>query len=221
MKKYLHVVVVLALGAPAMAQGVRQFCLEAECPGGGGCCSTDLMEVRFDTGAGLVDAVAGSMGATLSAVVSIDVKSEGIQGWSYAVKHDMSMLSISNVVSDNAGFLADFSGGFNVTVSAFGGADRKTGDAGIGQAVVLSFTMPKVLPQTDDITLAFATYTVDVVPGEGEMTLVEFANGELATASGGPAVSINLTVAGNTKVPGSVARTDDDAPEGPSRVNAL
>lgn len=209
----LSVVFVAAVALPPAS--AREFCgVVSKCSQGQDCCSEDTLEVVFDDGTSELKGVA--VGDTFKATVQIDVKSEGIQGWSYAIKHDKTILSVTDVSFEGADFLSEFSGGFNVTGKAFGckagtadaegkcgNADRTDPDRGIGQAVVLSFTMPKVLPQQDDISLAFATYSVDAeIPEDG--TLLEWAQTQLGTAEAGPPVDVNLTVSGQTKVPNQV-----------------
>ncbi len=212
MKRFLCSVITVALiglaaRTPLGAQEPRDFCAPANCPPGQDCCSEDLLEVKFANGSSTLEQESGDFTAT----VAIDVKSDGIQGFSYAIKHDKSILTINGTSTDNSNALIR-NANFNVHAKAFGCTnnrvdcpqrERTDPDRGLGHAVVLSFTMPVVLPVQDDIVLLTATYTVSGnLPEEG--TKIEWADGELATASGGPDVSLNLTVAGETRVPNQV-----------------
>jgi hypothetical protein len=221
MKKLLLSSLLCALLSPVVVVAQqRPLCDPASCPGGTQCCSDDLMEIRFLNAAGALggSSVTGTTGGVLNVAFTIDTKSEGIQGWSYAAKHDIALVKIDAVSEKNpvtqadAAFLANFSGGFKVLVKAFGGADRRQPDRGVGQAVVLSFVEPKVLPLADDITMAFATFTVTTAPAEGANTKIQFVDGELATAAGGPPVELNLTVAGETRRPRNVVEAQINGP---------
>ena len=194
----------LLLPVSAMAQ-LSDFCAPDDCPPNSDCCVPDVMKVRHGTFDAIGDfAKEANAGDTVNVVVSVDVVSDGIQGWSWAVKHDTNVLTVSEVAFEGANWQDVESGGFNVTVIAFGGADRDQANSGLGQAVVLSLLEDRRLPVMTDLTLASGTYTVANAVATGESSAIEFVDGELATASGGPPVDVNLTIAGSTSIPSQV-----------------
>jgi len=209
MSKYLISTLLLAfaLSTGLFAQQPRQFCDVAnDCPDGVNCCSDDLLKVRFQNEAGdiLGHEMEANVGETVKLVVTMDVTTVNIQGFSYAIKHDDNFLTIVDVVDTDAEYLAAFDQGFKILGSAFGGPDADIPDQGFGHGVALSFVLPKVLPVKNDLTLAFATYTVASAIPEGSSTQLLFVDEELATFMGGQAVALNYTVEGNSILPNTI-----------------
>ncbi len=133
-------------------------------------------------------------GEAVACTVGIATRAPGVQGWSYGVAHDASLLTLSAVTFDGTDAQGVFMGGFNQTrLIEEGGAN-----IGFIQAVVLTFGGDAQIP-TDQafFSLALASYTAGACPGgatEDVPAAIEFSE-ELAVP-GSPPVEINVTVSG-------------------------
>src|SRR5262245_42246847 len=82
----------------------RSYCDDADpankCPGHDGCCIDSSIEVTFyGTSQGILELEQFEAGAPIEAVIVMDVKERGIQGWSYGVENDAAILSVTSVTT--------------------------------------------------------------------------------------------------------------------------
>ena len=193
------------------AQEVQNFC------DGEANCIPDTMEVVFDaTGNSLITLGEGQ--ATIDVTVQTTTRSDGVQGWSYGLAHDGDSLSIADNACDGAGL--DYLCGtdaqaalvnpfFNVS-TAVGPAQNSP--AGFISAVVLSFIAPATLTSGQPNSLAKLTYNVDNVPADS--SLIRLADDELS--NNGPTVALNITVAGEAKLPTTLTHGQVNPPGAPA-----
>ena len=158
-------------------------------------CIDDTLEIVFENETSTFE---GSLfsGLRIPIEVVLDTHARGIQGWSYAVRHDADHLTLDADSVTTEGTLADPAAGvamppgFDSTMEVSGG---------FISAVVLSFTEPTELPVGKRNVICRAAYDVRRSPDPAG-TLIEIADGEIAPAES-PPVAINVTVAGVAKRP--------------------
>lgn len=192
-------------------ENVQVFCQ------GAANCIPDRMEVVFDsTGNSTLQLADGQ--ATIDVTVQTITQSAGVQGWSYGLAHDGNSLSIAPSACDGAGL--DYLCGTDAQaalVNPFFNVSTSVGAAvnspeGFISAVVLSFIAPATLTVGQTNTLAKLTYNVDAVPGES--TMIRLADDELS--NNGPTVALNITVAGEAKLPETLVHGQVLPPGGPA-----
>ena len=178
------------------AQQVENFCE------GAANCIPDRMEVVFDsTGNSALTLADGQ--ASFDVTVQTVSESDGVQGWSYGLAHDGDSYSIADSACDGAGL--DYLCGTEAEaalVNPFFNVSTRVGAAqnspeGFISAVVLSFIAPATLTVGQLNSLAKITYDVNNAPGED--TMIRLADDELS--NNGPTVALNITVAGEAKLP--------------------
>jgi hypothetical protein len=188
-------VILASLGSSSLAVE------ETLCTGGEKCVD-DVLSVRFTANntSALDGAIAGD---TIETSVQLDAKEALIEGFSYGVKHDKSILELVAATHEGADPLishgaTDTPPGADIKIILIG-QDR----LGFIQAVIMTSddNPPFELPVRDGIKIALATYKVSaVVPPAG--TKIEISN-EIRPAGSPPTVT-NLTVNGNSRQPKKV-----------------
>jgi hypothetical protein len=176
-------------------------------------CIESFLSIRFvETGTSEIHGVLP--GQEVRAVVTIDVKDEGISGFSYGVKHDPTLLSIPQPAADDptcdsAGTATgDFSGCNPTTTdtdwSGLGGevggwltVGPCEGNSGFYSARIFSLRKME-LPLGPGFSLARVTYRVLADPGP-DGTKLSFTD-ELNPV-GSPQVTVNLTQNGKSRRP--------------------
>jgi hypothetical protein len=218
MKRHAWLSVFLVLSATPLVLAVQEpFCtVPANCV-------DDVMSIRFaDNTSELTGAIVAQV---IPARVVIDVKSQftgtdcpkvnppdpnppttqctNLQGFSYGVKHDPAVLTLSNPTHKGVGL-------HSIITSApgEGGVDFKvtkaaTGNIGFIQAIVVTQDAdpPFDLPHEDGIVVALATYTVAKDPGTAG-TKIQFSND--ISPPNSPPTATNLTINGKSKQPKNV-----------------
>jgi len=194
------------------AQEVEQFC------DGAANCIPDTMEVLFDaTGNSSITLADGQ--ATLDVTVQTTTDSAGVQGWSYGLSHDGGSFTIAPTDCVDAGL--DYLCGtdaqaalvnpfFNVT-TAVGAAQNSP--EGLISAVVLSFIAPATLTAGQANSLAKLSYNIDNVPAD--TSVIRLVDDVLS--NNGPTVALNITVAGEAKLPTTLTH-GTVSPPGPDPV---
>lgn len=141
------------------------------------CCSEDVLEVTFPVGDKIDRSVYEysefTPGIPLDIAVVLDTSSEGIQGWSFTVRHDESALALDDASLTLEGTDAEEAlrePNFQVIRAVEGG---------FISAVVLSLTERAVLPTNRRNVLARATYTLQRDVGV-EGTSIELADVDLS-----------------------------------------
>ena len=189
------------------AQQVENFCE------GAANCIPDRMEVVFDsTGNSALTLADGQ--ASFDVTVQTVSESDGVQGWSYGLAHDGDSYSIADSACDGAGL--DYLCGTEAEaalVNPFFNVSTRVGAAqnspeGFISAVVLSFIAPATLTTGQTNSLAKLTYNVDAVPGAS--SLIRLADDELS--NNGPTVALNITVAGEAKLPATLVHAEVSPP---------
>jgi hypothetical protein len=177
----------------------RAFCDPAEsankCPGADCRCSEDVLAIRFGRTGGPILEVDDEPGLRIEATVVLETKSEGVQAWSYGVRHDGRALTIESVTTDgtDAGLL--LTGGINRT-----NLDPR---AGFISAVVLALGAVAELPLGTN-SLAKATYRLEGDARKaGKAGVALEITERLAIATSSP-TSINLAVRGRLIQPRSL-----------------
>ena len=211
MRACLPASAVLALGVlvPAHAQEkARIYCNEADpknkCPGADCVCVSDTFEVTFDgRSESVLDAGDLDPGATITVTVVMDTKSDHVQGWTYGVTHDTSLLELVSVTTEGTAARTVFQESLIVAldeVEQCADPDPRcaaTKEGGGWISVTLSpFAVVSELPIRRN-SLAIARYTLLRPPGPG--ALIQFT--DRLKKVGSPPVSITLTVGGRSRVP--------------------
>jgi hypothetical protein len=221
----LLLAVLVAGGLPAQEPAPRErpFCPREDV------CTDDRLEVVFE-GRGSVLEIEGFVpGTKVTATVVMDVKSDGVQGWSYGVRHDPEILRLVSGRLLIQGSCSDCIEPFLRPVLECVGADPRCTDrkegGGFINAVVLSLIEARSLDVGRN-ALALAEYELLADPGP-EGTFIEFTD-RLATKNSPPA-AINITVNGRSRAPrtvidGWVKRRDDPSfhrgdPDGDGRIS--
>jgi hypothetical protein len=141
-------------------------------------------------------------GDTVKATAGVVAREAGVQGWSYGIRHDASLLTIESATTEGTDVPSVFNAGFNQTAIVEQGGTK----AGFIQAIVLSLVAQAEVPVTDYFSMAAMSYTVskDACDGKsGDLkTTIEFTD-QLAV-KGGPPVELNLTILGIGIVPEKV-----------------
>ena len=166
-------------------------------------CIPEMLALRFGTKDGPRTHATLLDGDRVDAVVVLDTSTADIQGWSYGISHDPAILSLrpdSASLRDTdaeATLVAPF---FDVTTAVEGGEDYPPG---LISATVLSFSVPANLPTGQRNSLARAVYDVIGDLALGEHAFLRFEDNVLRNAPS-PPVAINLTVAGNARIPSTL-----------------
>jgi hypothetical protein len=141
----------------------------------------------------------------------MDVQSDGVQGWSYGVLHDDTVLTILDATTDGTDAARIWGGGsfgFDATshenvvtcaTSEPSCPDPKPG-GGFLSATVLSLRRTFELPAGKRSSIAFAEYQTTGKPFRE--SLIQFT--DRMAAKGSPPAAINVTVAGNARLPETV-----------------
>ena len=179
-------------------------------------CTATLSAQSFDLGfaADLGDppTISGAPGTSMEFSVDLTLTSadiagdEGPQGWSLGVTNTgVELVGVTTDGTVAADVNADPPGlrntGFEVTEVV--DPDRNGGVQGLVSAIVLSFTMPIVLPPNQTDVIAVATYEATIGDEESE-AMIEYANGLVGQ---GQPVDNNVTLEGASFAPnlGSMA----------------
>lgn len=190
---------------------VQVFCV------GAANCIPDRMEIIFDsTGNSTLQLVDGQ--ASIDVTVQTRTESDGVQGWSYGIAHDGNSFSIAD--SDCGGAGLDYICGTDAQaamVNPFFNVSTRVGanvnsPEGFISAVVLSFIAPATLTSGQINSMAKLTYNIDAMPGES--TMIRLADDELS--NNGPTVALNITVAGEAKLPETLVHGQVLPPGGPA-----
>jgi hypothetical protein len=207
----IFTILVLAHSAAAHAQEkVHAFCDEADpsnkCPGMDCRCVPDTLEITFD-GRSRSTLHAGHLepGAKITATVVLDTMSAQLQGWSYGVAHDESMLKLLSVTTEGTDWKMFMPGGFDPTsmekIQRCVDDDPRCANSRDGggwiSGTVLSLREHGELPLKRN-SLAVAEYTLLQRPGP-EGTTIELTDRLRKVNS--PPVAINFTIAGRTRIP--------------------
>jgi hypothetical protein len=159
-------------------------------------CIDDRLEVVFQNGGSDFEIDEFVPGTKVIATVVMDTKSDGVQGWSYGVRHDPEILRLVSGRLLIQGSCEDCSNPFLRPVFECVGADPRCTDrkegGGFINAVVLSLIEDRNLDVGRN-ALALAEYELLADPGP-EGTLIEFTD-RLALKNSPPA-AINITVRG-------------------------
>jgi hypothetical protein len=164
-------------------------------------CTDDRLEIVFEDGGSVLEIDDFGPGTKVTATVVMDVKSDGVQGWSYGVRHDPRILRF--VGAHLFIWSCDFCN--RITPSPlFECIDercsaRKEG-SGFISAMILSLIEARTLEVRRNTLLA-AEYELIADPGP-EGTFIEFTD-RLAREDGPPA-GINITVNGRSGSPRTV-----------------
>jgi hypothetical protein len=154
-------------------------------------------------------------GQKMKATVIMEVKSPAtdvadVQGWSYGVLHDDTVLTILTATTEGTDAATIPPGGIfgfdatskdNVVLCETNAASCPNPKDGGGflSAVVLSLRKPLELPAGKRNSIAFAEYeTIGKDPGAGG-TVIAFT--DRMAAKGSPPAAINITIAGNSRLP--------------------
>ena len=148
-------------------------------------------------------------GDSFTATVGLTARRAGVQGWSYGVKHDTSVLTIQSVTSAGTDVPSVFKNGFNQT-TLIEEEDSKTKtktNVGFIQAIVLSLSEKAEVPVSAFFSMAEAKYVVSKDACNGKSgdfkTKIEFT--EELGVPGSPPVDLNITVDGKSLVPADVS----------------
>ena len=206
---------VLLISAAMALLGMAPLYAQLEdnlCPGGDAGCSDDFLGITFEVaspqGTDLVEITgdncfaygAFEAGTRIGSVLTMATVSDSVQGYSLAVAHDESLLSITDddLIVDNTDTAAN-EGGFpfrNNKVVSGGYIVAEVLDISGGGAL-----LPPVAG--DDVnTLLRAYYTLNAEP-PAEGTMLRYSSGNLS-AEGSPPVAVVVTNAGNSLSPNGV-----------------
>jgi hypothetical protein len=202
MRRPLILLIALASAGALRAQEPvpreREWCLDPAL------CVDDRLEVVFEGGGSVLEIDEVIPGTKMRAIVVMDTKSDGVQGWSYSVRHDREVLRLVSGQLLIKG-MCDFCGDpFQSPVFECVDADprciaRKEG-GGFINAVVLALTDNTTL-EVGRNALAIAEYELSADPGT-EGTFLEFTD-RLARKNS-PPTAINITVSGRSRAPRTV-----------------
>jgi hypothetical protein len=165
-------------------------------------------------------------GDTLTATAGVVARADGVQGWSYGVKHDPNVLDIISATSEGTDVGSVFNGGFDqTTIVPDPVAEPDETKVGYFQAIVLSFLEEATVPVSDYFRMSAAEYKVkdDICEGREEnfTTKLEFTS-DLSLKPDdpeSPKIEINLTIGGIGIVPEKIVDAEPTimcaaAPEG-------
>jgi hypothetical protein len=174
-------------------------------------CTDDVLRIRFDaTGTSEIRGVRA--GDPIQARVTIDVKSDGIAGFAFAIEHDGALLEIPQPTSTEACEEGVEDSGCNPTLHGAhpileGAGDGRalfttvglTKEPGFFCAVVLAWVGNRYLPAgIDDLALCKVTYRAKAdLPAGG--TRIAFKDG--LTPPGAPPLTLSLTIYGDVGKP--------------------
>jgi hypothetical protein len=165
-------------------------------------CIPDSIEIEFDDNRySVIDLPAFEEGLVVDATVVFLTLSAQLQGWSYAVSHDPSVLEIvpGSLTVDGTDAGATINDGFNVAIPV-GSKDRDGEDpSGFISAVVLSFVERVHLPSPRRNSVARVSYRVIGEPGP-DGTSVRIEDNKLFNRPS-PPMAINLTAGGTAYLP--------------------
>jgi len=201
----------LLTGAVPAQERIRVICDPQdpgrECPGLECLCIDDTLEITFDGDtASNLSVDPARVGQPVTVTVMLETKSAPLQGWSYGVSHDETILVLEQVGTDGTDAKKAYQGGFDATtlerietcLEPQGRNCTKTRPGGGWiSALVLSLTQPAELPLGRN-SVARARYVLEELPGQGG-TQVRFTDRLLRTGS--PTIDINLTVDGKSRTP--------------------
>ena len=179
-------------------------------PGTDCACVVDTLEIVFDGKSdSILEAKEAAVGTKITATVMTETKSAEIQGWSYGVSHDETILMVLSATTEGTDAKKAFKGGFDATSNQKieqctvptdpKCAATKAGGGWIS-AVVLSLTEKAELPIQRN-SLAIAEYNVLKAPPAGG-TLIQIT--DRLKRMGSPPVAINFTIAGKSRLPEKV-----------------
>jgi hypothetical protein len=166
-------------------------------------CVDDTLEVTFD---GKTESnLKATVGMKVPVTVMMETVDAGVQGWSYGVTHDETILTLNMVTIDGTDAKAQFNQGFNATSMeniqrCTDPADTKctarVDGGGFISAVVLSLIESAELMVKRN-SLAISEYTVAKDAGAGTLIAV---TDRLAKKNSPPA-AINITIVGKSRSP--------------------
>ena len=163
------------------------------CPEGPAC-TDDALEIVFDSGSSTHGGPV-EVGTEVPIQVVMDARSTGIQGFSYAVKHDPEFLSLIPESVTTAGTILDpESPGAVVTDYHFDASNDVPG--GFISAVVLSLMEKREMPPGRN-GICRATYRVTAKP---ECSVIRIVHHQLRVP-GSPPVAVNITAYGRSLQP--------------------
>ena len=159
-------------------------------------CSEDALEIVFDSGTSTHQGPLG-IGAEIAVRVVLDTKSLEIQGYSWAVKHDPEVLSISpDRVTSKDTIIDPTSPETALGDSPF--VITRVVPGGFFGAVVLSMTAKAEMPLGRNVVCR-AAYVVRAAP---VCTVIRFVHLQLGNEQlASPRVSVNVTAGGLSKQP--------------------
>ena len=179
-------------------------------PGTDCACVVDTLEIVFDGKTdSILEAKEAAVGTKLTVTVMTETKSAEIQGWSYGVASDDTILMVLSATTEGTDAKKNFKGGFDATSnqkieSCTVPTDPKCAATKAGggfiSAVVLSLTEKAELPIQRN-SLAIAEYNVLKAPPAGG-TLIQIS--DRLKRQGSPPVAINFTIAGKSRLPTNV-----------------
>jgi hypothetical protein len=185
----------------------RTWCRDQDprnkCPGPDCVCTDDTLEVTFDGGSDSVLEIADFRpGEKVTTSLVMEARSEGIQGWSYGVRHDqglLTLLSATNFIESPECFICVFDPRSveDCTEDPNPRCPDPRPGGGYVFAVVLSLTSDVRLPPGRH-TVALAEYTLDADPGE-QGTLIQVT--DRLKVKNSPPASIIITVDGRNRAP--------------------
>ena len=178
-----------------------------QCPGADCACTEDVLAVTFDATGGSLVRPDMLPGLDIDTTIVIDVKSAGIQGWSYGVHHDTALLSLRSAtfaetdaerLFQKNGFQTTRMEGVFECVTQDPRCVQAQPGGGYIQAIVLSTGVTVVLPAGRS-TLARATYGIEpALWGMGEVgTEIRFTDRLKVLSS--PPVAMNITDQGRSR----------------------
>ena len=183
------------------------------CAPGDRFCSDDGLEIVFESGSSTHDDPLDP-GTEIPVRVVLDARSEGIQGYSWAVKHDPEHLALLPESVTTSGTIIDPEHPDTaVNVQSFNATRAVPG--GFISAVVLALFEKREMPLGRHV-ICRAAYRVE---NAAPCTVIRFVHLQLATP-GSPRVALNVTAHGQSKQPrhlrhgragsGACAETCDD-----------
>ena len=179
----------------------REFCV-------GDRCVDDIMSVRFGDAAARISEITARVGDDIDALITADVSSTSIQGWSIAVRHDPEKLEILEATTEGLTLPTEF---FNTTTLAVGDPSP-----GFISAIVLAIFPPpgELLPAGNNTTLVKIKYRVKAALDPDVPTFLEFVNDTLVPNQGSPPTNNNWTIDSSTRAPKRVVDGELRAPKG-------
>lgn len=157
-------------------------------------CTEDALEIVFESG---TSTYAGPLeiGTEIPVGVVMDARSPGIQGFSYAVKHDPEFLSLIPESVTTAGTILDPASPGSVMAASHFDATRPV-PGGFISAVVLALYESREMPPGRNV-ICHAAYRVIAKP---ECSIIRIVDHQLR-APGSPPVAVNITAYGRSRQP--------------------